>query len=339
MPAAQATRQSPVDAETGLIERLFAPLAAGAPGAAGLTDDVAEITAPGGRLIVTTDALVEGVHFLAIDPLAEVARKALRVNLSDLAGKGARATGYLLTVAWPDGRDPALIGEIAKGLGADQAVFGVHLLGGDTVRTAGPLMLSITAFGTPLSSKAPVRRSGGQAGDVVFVTGSIGDAGAGLALLRQGDDGFETRSVHRIGRYRRPLPRTAFAETIARHARAACDVSDGLLLDAARLARASGCAMTLRLADVPLSDALQRGARPSLGMVLDAARAGDDYEILFTAGPDAEADIRAEAQTLGLAITAIGRLEPGEALNVRGLDGARLEPGPLGWSHFDAAGR
>src|SRR5882762_870663 len=173
----------PASGEDSLIARYFRPIATD-PGAFGLTDDAAVLKATGDDLVVTTDAIVEGVHFLTDDPPDTVARKALRVNLSDLAAKGATPAGFVLTLALREAND-AWLAPFARGLGEDAAQFGCPLLGGDTVSTPGPLMISITAFGRVPQGKM-VHRSGARAGDRVFVTGTIGDAALGLDLLKGG---------------------------------------------------------------------------------------------------------------------------------------------------------
>ena len=281
--------------EFDIIARHFAPLAA-APGARGLIDDAALL----GGYVVTTDAIVEGVHFLPDDPLDLVARKALRVNLSDLAAKGARPLHYLLTLAWPKARSANDIATLAAGLAQDQAEFGVTLLGGDTVSTPGPLTLSITALGAA-GERTPAR-AGAMAGDDLWVTGSIGDAGLGLAALRGGafDD-----ADYLIGRYRLPQPRVDLATPVAAIASAAMDVSDGLLADAAKLAEASGVAIDIDLAAIPVSAAAARWLEDEPEGRTRLAGFGDDYEILFAASP-------AYAAAAALFATRIGGVRAGQ---------------------------
>jgi thiamine-monophosphate kinase len=298
--------------EFAIIARYFAPLAT-APGARGLRDDAAVLESFAG-LVVTTDALVEGVHFLPDDPIDLIARKALRVNLSDLAAKGAQPLHYLLTLAWPTSRDPAAIAAFAGGLGVDQALFGCTLLGGDTVSTPGPMMVSITAIGVPLRPDPP-SRSGARAGDDVWISGPIGDGALGLLAAR--GDGAEIDAATRAAlaaRYRLPSPRLDVAPLIAAVASASMDVSDGLFGDAAKIAAASGMALALDGAEIPRSARAQAwlAARP-----LDAARLfdGDDYEILFTAPPRARAQIAAFAAE---GIRRIGRVAEGAAVTCDG---------------------
>src|SRR6266481_1716374 len=204
-------RQSNLSGEDSLIARYFRPLATD-PSAFGLMDDAAILKASGDDTVVTTDAIVEGVHFLTDDPPDTVARKALRVNLSDLAAKGATPAGFVLTLALR-AADDAWLAPFARGLGEDAGLFSCPLLGGDTVSTPGPLMISITAFGRVPPGKM-VHRSGARPGDRVVVTGTIGDAALGLDMLRGGaattalaDDAAAKQML--VGRYRVPQPRTA----------------------------------------------------------------------------------------------------------------------------------
>src|SRR5450432_2449998 len=198
-------------AEDSLISRYFRPLATD-PGAFGLGDDAAILKALSDDIVVTTDAIVEGVHFLKNDPPDTIARKALRVNLSDLAAKGAMPAGFVLTLALRSA-DDAWLAPFARGLGSDAGLFGCPLLGGDTVSTPGPLVVSITAFGRVLPGKM-VQRRGAQPGDRVVVTGTIGDAALGLDILKGGavvaalaDDAAAKAML--VGRYRVPQPRNA----------------------------------------------------------------------------------------------------------------------------------
>src|SRR4051794_23772058 len=236
-----ADRQQDQSGEDSLIARYFKPIASH-PGALNLDDDAAILKASGDDIVVTTDAIVEGVHFLSDDPPDTVARKALRVNLSDLAAKGATPAGFVLTLALR-AADDAWLKPFARGLGEDAALFGCPLLGGDTVSTPGPLMISITAFGRVPAGRM-VHRSGAKPGDRVVVTGTIGDATLGLGILRGGAvaavlAGDTAAKQMLVGRYRMPQPRTALTKVVRDHASAAMDVSDGLAGDLAKLCAAS----------------------------------------------------------------------------------------------------
>jgi thiamine-monophosphate kinase len=268
--------------EDELIARYFAPLAAD-PGAAGLHDDAATASlAPGEEFVLTKDVLVAGVHFFADDPADLVARKALRVNLSDLAAKGATPGHYLLGLALPDDWDDAWLAAFAAGLAEDQPRFGVGLLGGDTTRAAGPLVLSVTALGVVPAGRA-VRRSGARPGDVVAVSGAIGDAALGLAL-RQGRASADAiggeAADHLRRRYLLPEPRVDLAPAVRACASAAMDVSDGLVGDLAKLCGASGVGARIELERVPLSEAAARAVAADPALFDLAMTGGDDYEIL-----------------------------------------------------------
>jgi len=310
--------------EFAAIADLFAPLAK-YPGARGLLDDAALYAGK----VVTTDAIVEGVHFLPDDPLDTIAKKALRVNLSDLAAKGARPSAALLTLIWPDARAGAEIADFARGLGEDLALYGVALLGGDTTRTPGPLTVSITAFGAPAGARTPAR-SDAQVGDDVWVSGAIGDAWLGLEALQGRMELADAHRAQVIARYRLPQPRVALAELVAAFAHASMDVSDGLAGDAGKLASLSGVRLEIEARAIPLSaaGAAWRAQTGLWGRLLDF---GDDYEILFTAPPADRARI---AQTLG--VTRIGRAVAGQGVAFHEADGTLLQLAP---AHAHRLGR
>ncbi len=312
--------QVPVD-EFDWIAKGLRPLAADAPEAFGLTDDAAAIPSrPGFDLIVTKDAIVAGVHFLEGDPPAMVARKLLRVNLSDLAAKGATPDGYFLAVAWPAGFGWPERRAFAAGLAADQAEFGLRLFGGDTVATPGPLTASVTMLGWTPAGRM-VRRSGARPGDHLLVTGTIGDGWLGLAAARGADLGLDPgQAAWLADRYRLPRPRGVLAEALRAQASAAADVSDGLIADAANIARASDVGLAIDLARLPLSDAAFAwcARRPDVVQSrLALATGGDDYEVVCTAQPGAAARLMAAATALGLPLTDIGEVVPSGGVKVR----------------------
>jgi thiamine-monophosphate kinase len=319
--------------EDDLIARYFKPLATG-PGALGLTDDAAFIPASGDDLVVTTDAIVEGVHFLSEDPPDTVARKALRVNLSDLAAKGATPAGFLLTLAVRDAGDRWLA-PFARALDEDAIAFQCPLLGGDTVSTPGPLMISITAFGRVPPGEM-VRRSRAEPGDRVVVSGTIGDAALGLAVLggRVAVDDPAAREAL-IGRYRVPQPRVTLADAVRDHARAAMDVSDGLAGDLAKLCAASGVSAVIDAASVPLSAAVRGLMAEGKTSFETAVSGGDDYEILCTIPEDRFEAFAQAAGRAGIAVTSIGAVVAGKTAP-RWLDGEGQEIvlGQLSYSHF-----
>ncbi len=308
--------------EFDTIAKLFAPLATHA-GARGLLDDAAVL----GNLVLTTDAIVEGVHFLADDPIETVAKKALRVNLSDIAAKGAKPVGVLVALMWPQGRDAREIAAFARGLGEDLRAFDAPLLGGDTTSTPGPLAVSVTVIGEALG-RTPARADA-RAGEDVWVTGTIGDGMLGLQHLG-GSIAYELPeedTAYLIDRYRTPTPRLAFAAAIAAHASASMDVSDGLTQDAAKIAAASKLAVDLDLAAIPLSAPAQAWVAEG-GDVEVLMGGGDDYELLFTAPPGACTAIEAAARATGLQVTRIGRTAAGAGVTA---DGAPIRAG--GYRH------
>jgi len=326
-----------VSGEDSLIARYFKPLA-NDPGAFNLDDDAGALKAAGEEIVVTTDAIVEGVHFLAGDPPDTLARKALRVNLSDIAAKGAVPAGFVLTVALR-AVEEAWLKPFAAALGEDAAHYGCPLLGGDTVSTPGPLMISITAFGRVPDGRM-VHRSGAKAGDRVFVTGTIGDAALGLDVLRGGpvaaalaEDAAARDWL--ASRYRIPQPRNALALAVREHTSAAMDVSDGLAGDLAKLCAASGVAAEIELPRIPHSRAAASLLAQGVVGVEALIAGGDDYEILC-AVPEDRADACAlAAQGAGVAVAAIGRIVSGR-VGPRFLDGQGREQTleRLSYSHF-----
>ncbi|HTT97001.1 MAG TPA: thiamine-phosphate kinase [Rhizomicrobium sp.] len=306
--------------EFDLIGKLFAPLAT-SPGAFGLKDDVAVVAPRAGHdLVTTTDAIVEGVDFFANDPPDTIAKKALRVNLSDLAAKGAEPAAYLLTLMLPEKVDRIFLERFAAGLAEDQKTFGVALLGGDMSSTPGPLAISVTAFGHVPAGQM-VRRSGARVGDLVFVTGTIGDSGAGLSLLRD-----RKREPSRlIERYRVPEPRVSFAAPV-RSASASVDVSDGLLADLGHIAEGSGVRIVVEAETVPRSAELIALWGDGGDAIVRAATAGDDYEIAFTAA--------ASVPDSRTSVTCIGRVELGTGIALLDADGREIAVPRKGYSHF-----
>ncbi|HLL31280.1 MAG TPA: thiamine-phosphate kinase [Allosphingosinicella sp.] len=311
-----------MSAEPAFIESLRA--LATHPAARGLLDDAAVLDMDGRSLVLTHDMLVEGVHYLAGDPPADVAWKLVAVNLSDLAAKGARPIGALLGYSLgEDEWDEAFV----EGLATALTAFGLPLLGGDTVRGLGPRTLALTALG---EAGGPVpSRAGGRAGDHLWVSGSIGDSGAGLRGLK----GEIAREPFLVERYRNPRPRLEAGERLAPLVGAMMDVSDGLLIDAWRLAGSSRVAAQIDLASLPLSAEYLATLGEGREARLAAATAGDDYELLFAASPGRAAEILALQDELGLPLSRIGALAAGSGLRLT--DGVSAVPLPprLGWEH------
>jgi thiamine-monophosphate kinase len=331
------TDRSDPSGEDSLIARYFKPLATD-PGAFGLDDDAAILKAAGEDIVVTTDAVVEGVHFLPDDPAETIARKALRVNLSDLAAKGATTAGFVLTLALRRA-DDAWLSAFARSLGEDARAFCCPLLGGDTVSTPGPLTVSITAFGRVPAGKM-VPRTGARPGEQVMVTGTIGDAAIGLDILTGGPAasalaGDAAAKEMLIGRYRVPQPRSALAEAIRAHASGAMDVSDGLAGDLTKLCAASQVSAVIDVLRIPISAAAQTVLAHRAVDIEAMISGGDDYEIICTVPEERSAALTAAAVQAGIALTAIGTVIAGSDLP-RFVDGEGREL-PLArrsYSHF-----
>jgi thiamine-monophosphate kinase len=303
-------------AEDRLIARYFGPLAVH-PGALGLADDAAVIAPPPGReLVLKTDGVICGVHFFPDDPADLVAKKVLRMNLSDLAAKGAKPFGFLLAIALPKDLPEVWLATFAKGLGEDAEHYDCPLLGGDTDRTPGPTSVSITAVGT-VPQGTMVLRSGAKAGDHVVVTGTIGDAALGLRLRQ------DSATANRWGlsqnlcdalleRYLLPQPRNEIAEVLRGYASAAMDVSDGLVGDLSKLCRASKVSADIESLRVPLSEAARRALAADPGLMETVLTGGDDYEIIATVRPDKLHALIAAAEAAGVPIMEIGRVTAGD---------------------------
>jgi thiamine-monophosphate kinase len=324
--------------ENRIIARYFQPLARH-PGAFGLSDDAAVLAPPEGYdVVLKADAIIGSVHFFADDPADAVARKALRVNLSDLAAKGAEPAGFLLSLALPEGIDENWLDAFARGLRADAESYGCPLMGGDTDKTPGPAVISIAAFGL-VPHGTMVRRKGARAGDAVVVTGTIGDAALGLRLKQQPDRaarwGLEPAlRQHLLDRYLVPEPRNTIAVPLRAHASAAMDVSDGLVGDLAKLCRASGVAAEIAVAKVPLSDAARRAVAAEPELIEMVLTGGDDYEVMCTLAPDKVAPFRAAAAAAGVTATEIGRVKEGEGARFVDDDGRLLNFARTSYSHF-----
>jgi thiamine-monophosphate kinase len=325
-----------IESETDLVQTYLAPLAAGAPGAFGLRDDAALISPePGTDLVVSSDPIIAGVHFFLDDTPEDVAWKALAVNASDMAAKGATPLAYILTLALPDAPSRTWMARFSEGLRSAQESFGCHLVGGDTDRTPGPLSIGITIFGSVPAGKF-VRRQGAADGDHVFVTGTIGDAALGLAVRRDPSafDGILTgeQRAFVLGRYLRPRPRLALAETLRNHASAALDISDGLLKDLARLAGPSG--ISLRLGSVPMSPAVRAALADDAAVARTILTGGDDYELLVAVPPASTTDFQNGAREAGIAISHLGVLEAGRPLELFDQNGTLIDRQRLGYDHF-----
>lgn len=329
-----------IGSEFDLIARYFAPLAAGVPGALGLADDAAIVDlAPGQRLVATADALVAGIHFLPDDPPEDIARKMIRVNLSDLAAMGAQPVGLLFTAVFPGDVKEAWLEQFAAGLKADIEAYRAPLIGGDTVSGEGALTLSLTALGT-VPGETVLTRRGAEPGDDIFVTGTIGDGALGLEVARGGltslDEAFR-RAL--LGRYRRPEPRIGFGARLLDHAHASIDVSDGLIADLGHVCASSGVGARITAAAIPLSEAARAvvdGDRERLAALLGG---GDDYELLFTAPAGSGGAITGIGTELGVAVARIGCITEGSGVEVEDAEALGLTFHSRGYRHFAGHGK
>jgi len=326
--------------EFALIRKLWAPLARGFPDAYGLADDVAYVALEGGgvrageELVLKCDALVEGVHFLPDDPAELVAQKLLRVNLSDLAAKGARPIVYLLTLMLPASLDDAWLERFAAGLAADQNEFGILLAGGDTVATPGPLALSLAVVGA-IPAGRRLLRAAAKAGDAVFVSGTIGDAALGL-MARSGTLAGVTAEEGRFlsERYRLPRPRLSLGQRLRGLVHATMDISDGLIGDLEHIAEASGVAATIEVGSVPLSPAARAALTRDARLIESVLAGGDDYELLFTAPPRHHDALLALGRELGVPVTRVGTIASGSGVRALDPEGREIKLARTGYRHF-----
>jgi thiamine-monophosphate kinase len=327
-----------IRSEAELIAML-APLTANAGGALGLEDDCALLAPPEGcELVLKTDPVAQGVHFLEDDAPEDIAWKALAVNVSDLAAKAARPLGYLMALAFPAAPQRAWVVRFAGGLMAAQQRFGCTLLGGDTDRRPGPLTVAITAIGSVPRGRM-VRRTTARAGDRMFATGTLGDAALGLILRRtpaMADSwGLSGPEADRLrARFARPEPRLALAAALRDHASAAMDISDGLAKDAARMCAASACAGRIALAGLPLSPACAKALAAEPTLIERVVSGGDDYELLAAVPPEAASAFCTAAAATGVDVTEIGHFIAGSGLSLAGADGRPLRLARTGWDHL-----
>lgn len=317
------------------IATFFAPLAG--PEALGLTDDAAVLApSPGAEIVLTTDTMIGGVHFFPDDAPDLVARKLLRVNLSDLAAMGARPRGYLLASAWRRDTDDAWIARFAAGLAEDQTQFGTCLLGGDTTATDGPIALTLTAVGEVEAGRA-LRRNAARPGDDVWVSGTIGDAALGLRLRRGESLGLDAAaSAGLLARHQLPTPRLALGRTLAAQgwggpASAAIDISDGLIADLGHICETSGVAAEISAEHIPLSAAARATLASGKAGLVELVTGGDDYELCFAlpAGTPAPDTTLAEVPC-----TRIGRIVTGTGVRLLAADGQELLVARTGFRHF-----
>ncbi len=327
--------------ESDIIERYLRPLSVGFPGAFGLVDDCAAIAVPvGEELVMSMDAVAAGVHFFADDDAADIAWKALAVNVSDLAAKGARPVAYLMSLAFPEAPRHSWLEGFARGLAEAQAKFGIVLAGGDTDRRPGPLAITITAMGTTAAGRN-LLRSDAHAGDVLFVSGTLGDSALGLKVRQdpaQADVwGLSAdRAAGLVAAYLRPQPRLGLGPALRQYASAAMDISDGLAKDLGRLCRASSVGTAIAVPALPLSPAAAAVVRSDPKSWTTIIGGGDDYEILAAVPSTLAADFRAEAAEGGVKVTEIGVLDDGDGVLFVAVDGSPMVVRDPGWDHFAA---
>ena len=300
----------PLQSEMAIIREFLAPLAAGEPGAFGLADDCAALTPTAGcDLVLKTDPVAAGVHFFPDDAAADIAWKALAVNVSDLVAKGAKPRGYLMALSFPEPPTREWMAAFASGLGEAQQAFGLRLLGGDTDRRPGPLSVSITVLGEVPAGRM-VRRGGARVGERLFVTGSIGDAWLGLQLRatspgsRAWPKGIGRKRL--IGRYLRPAPPLALAPAILAMASGAMDLSDGLVKDAERMGRAGGVRLEIAAGLVPFSEDARKVLTADPRLYDELVTGGDDYQVLAAVAPVQVAAFLAAAGAVDVQVTEIG---------------------------------
>lgn len=316
--------------EFDLIAKYFAPLAGA--GGLGLLDDAAVITpAIGKDLVISKDMLVAGVHFFEDDDPAQIASKALGVNLSDLAGKGASPIGYFLGLALNQNISESWLESFSSGLKTAQTKHDFCLLGGDTVKTPGPLTISITIFGDVAGGQV-IKRSGAKAGDIVYVTGTIGDGALGLIERRK--TGNDPRNAYLLNRYLEPEPRVALGKAMAGIVGAGMDISDGLLADASHMMKASNCSIQIDRDCIPLSPATKERLAGDINLWQTILAGGDDYELLLTCRPDRQHALMSVAAQSNTSLTAIGVVMEGESLDVRDENGVLLDYNEIGFRHF-----
>lgn len=327
--------------EFEIISRYLAPLAADEPGALGLVDDAAFFsTQSAGTLVMTMDTVIAGVHFRAADHAADVAHKALAVNISDLAAKGAEPSIYLLSIALAENPDADWLDSFASGLKSAQEAFGCRLAGGDTVSTTGPLTLTVTAIGEA-GQQGMVRRSTASVGDRIYVSGTIGDAALGLMLLQGRYDAGSSKPdpadetwLHE--RYWRPEPRLAAIPALRACASAAMDISDGLVGDLTKLCQASGVGAQCDVASVPFSAAATRAIAADASLQNALLTGGDDYEILATVPEDRSRAFERQCSDTGLPVAAIGVVtNAADGITFQGPDGRPLSFDATSFDHFD----
>ncbi|RVU39211.1 thiamine-phosphate kinase [Hwanghaeella grinnelliae] len=323
-----------VSGEFERIARFFAPLAKGFDGADGLNDDAAALPVPNDQdLIVSTDTIVEKIHYLGPEKPASIASKLLRVTLSDLASKGAVPVWYTMNLALPAKIDDAWLEGFCDGLARDQERYGVTLAGGDTVKTEGPVVLTLTGYGLAPAGKI-LRRGGARPGDLIYVTGTIGDGALGLECARGAFPELNWNArYYLVQRYELPDPPVALGAALIGIAHAAMDISDGLVADLAHMADASDLRAMIHAISVPVSDAAAEILSDCPDRLPSVLSGGDDYQILAAVPVAAEDAFLSAARKHSVAATRIGEFKKGSGVSVLDADGAELALAQTGYSH------
>lgn len=319
------------------IRKYFLPLTQGRSEAEALKDDAAVLQVPSGhQLVVTSDTLNAGTHFLPDMAAGDIARKALRVNISDLAAMGADPYAYQLNIAFPEPPDEAWLERFSDALLQDQKTYGLFCSGGDTTRIEGPLSISVTALGLVPEGRA-LHRAGGRDGDIIAVTGTIGDAVLGLKILQNRENTIlsEADQAYLINRYTSPHPRTALVEVMRENVHAAIDVSDGFLADLEHICGASSLSANVYAHQVPLSPSAKRCLDQGNVLLLDLLSGGDDYELILAIPAERFEDLRIAAEKTGVKLTAVGHFKTGEPrIFIFDEHGEAVDIPSKGWMHF-----
>lgn len=318
--------------EFELVKEYFRPLTMGREEAGGLLDDAAVFSVPEDMdLVVSSDTLNSGTHFLDGELPQNVAHKALRVNLSDMAAMGATPVAYQMNLAFAKQPDEAWVKAFSEALMEDNERYNVFCSGGDTTVSEGSLLISITIFGYVPKGQA-VKRSGAEDGDLLVLTGPIGRAAVGvkslLGIIELDDPSPFLAVCHK------PEPRVALSPAIAKHAKAAVDISDGFIADVSHLCEASGCAVDIELKDIPFTEETAALIENGVVRLEKLLTGGDDYEVAMAVAPEDLDAITAEARACGITLSVAGRFKTGEGLRVLGDDGEELEFESSGWTHF-----
>ena len=325
--------------EFKMIKELLSPLSLGEGGAYGLSDDAAKLNIEKGNIVLTTDAIIEGVHFPKSEDPKILASRIIRVNLSDIAAMGAVPRAYLLVLALPSSTTLKWIESFVEGLSDEQKEFSISLIGGDTTHTHSELMLSITMIGEIYDNNI-LLRSGARIGDYIYVSGFIGDAALGLSLI-QGRYKSNNISItdYLVNRFRKPTPRIDLGKGLNGIANSAADVSDGLLADLRHICEASGVYAEIYLNDIPISSEAESIIKNDIDSRIELLSGGDDYELVFTVPFELTSQVSQLSEKYNVEIKQIGKII-GAGLNedvitLKDINGKILKVDSEGYQHFN----